>query len=87
LPNVPNKGFTVDTGGEGSDDACVGDVLEFILASSEALYVIMEAFTGLAFAPQEVPRGTWLSVSPLKVITECLLEVCPSPDRAFPKAV
>jgi hypothetical protein len=55
LPNVPNKGFTVDTGGEGNDDAYVEDILEFILASSEALYVIMEAFTGLAFAPQEVP--------------------------------
>ena len=55
MPNVPNKGFAVDTGSEGSDDACVGDVLEFILALSEALYVIMETLTGLAIASQEVP--------------------------------
>jgi hypothetical protein len=50
LPNVSNKGFVVDTGGEGSDDACVGDVLEFVLALSEALYVIIETLAGLAIA-------------------------------------
>jgi hypothetical protein len=49
-PNVLNKGFAVDNGGEGRDDACVGDVLKFVLAFSEALYVIMETLGSLAFA-------------------------------------
>ena len=67
-PNVPNKGLTVDAYGKGDDDASVRDVLEFILALCKALYVITETLTDLAFASQEVPRGAWLSVSPLKVI-------------------
>ena len=33
------------------------------------------------------PRGAWLSISPLKVITECLFEVNQSLDCAFPKVV
>ena len=79
--------FAVDAGGEGNDDASVGDVLKLILALCEVLYVITETLAGLAFASQEVPRGAWLSISPLKVIIECLLEVSPSLDRAFPKVV
>jgi hypothetical protein len=47
----------------------------------------METLTGLVFASQEVPRGAWLSVSPLKVITESLFEVSPSLDHALPKVV
>ena len=54
-PNVLNKGFAVDTSGEGSDNSCVRDVLEFIIVLSEALYVIMEALADLAFASQEIP--------------------------------
>ena len=49
-PNVPNEGFDVDTGGEGGDDASIGDILKLILVLREALYVIMETLTGLAFA-------------------------------------
>ena len=47
----------------------------------------METLAGLVFASQDVPQGAWLSISPLKVIIECLLEVSPSLDRAFQKVV
>ena len=86
-PNVPNEGFAVDAKGEGCDDASLGDVLKLILALCEVLYVITETLAGLASASHEVPRGAWLSVSSLKVITECLFEVSPLLDRAFPKVV
>jgi hypothetical protein len=49
-PNVPNEGFTIDAGGKGSDDASIGDVLEFVLVLREALYVIIETLAGLVFA-------------------------------------
>ena len=68
-PNVPNKGFAVDVGGNDGDDTSIGVIIEFILALCKALYVITETLVDLAFASQEVPRGAWLSVSPLKMIT------------------
>jgi hypothetical protein len=54
-PNVPNEGFAIDIGGEGDDDASIGDILKLVLVLCEALYVIIETLTGLAFASQEVP--------------------------------
>ena len=86
-PDVPNEGLAINVCSEGCDNASIGDILKLILALHEVLYVITETLAGLAFASQEVPRGAWLSISPLKVIIECLLEVSPSLDRAFPKVV
>ena len=63
-----NEGFAVDACAEDGDDASIGDILELILVLCEVLYVITETLTDLAFASQEVPRGAWLSVNPLKVI-------------------
>jgi hypothetical protein len=48
-PDILNKGFIVNACGEGSDDARVRDILEFILTLSDAPYVITETLTDLAF--------------------------------------
>jgi hypothetical protein len=48
--NVLNEGFSIDAGGEGDDDASIGDILKLILALCEVLFVITKTLTSLAFA-------------------------------------
>jgi hypothetical protein len=50
LPDVSDEGLTVYTYNKGGDDAGIEDVLKLVLALCEALDVVTDALTYLAFA-------------------------------------
>ena len=55
-PDVADEVLVVYTYNEGIDDIGFQDVVELVLALSEASDAITQAFVRLAFAPREFPR-------------------------------